>query len=175
MLTNDQKIFLKKLALDTIKSHFMLNDRALLPKDEAWLLEKKALFVTIKKGSSLRGCIGNLYPVDKLFDAVQKMALAASFNDYRFTPLSQAELSEISIEISILSAFQKIEDYQEIILGKHGLLIKHYQGQGLLLPQVATENNWDRANFLQAICRKAGLDYDKLDAAELFIFTAEVF
>jgi uncharacterized protein (TIGR00296 family) len=70
-----------------------------------------------------------------------------------------------------------VANVEEIVVGKHGLFIRTAYSQGLLLPQVAPEQGWDREQFLEGICRKAGLPREALDdpTTELFTFTAEVF
>jgi hypothetical protein len=85
-------------------------------------------------------------------------------------------LEDISIEISVLSPIEPIEDVSEIEVGRHGLVIVKGQNQGVLLPQVATEQHWDRDEFLRQICLKAGLPEDAWqEGAQLYVFTAEVF
>jgi uncharacterized protein (TIGR00296 family) len=85
------------------------------------------------------------------------------------------QLNDVVIEISALSPFRRISDVQEIEVGRHGLLIRKGFNCGLLLPQVASERNWSRDEFLRAICMKAGLPPNAWQQAELSVFTAEVF
>jgi len=77
----------------------------------------------------------------------------------------------------VLTPLRKISDINDVEVGKHGILIRKGAYQGLLLPQVATEYNWDRTKFLQQTCLKAGLypDAYKEKDAEIYIFSAEVF
>ncbi len=99
-------------------------------------------------------------------------------NDARFQPVVFDELDEIKIEISVLSPQRRISDWQEIELGKHGVVIKKGLRGGVFLPQVATENNWDLDKFMGELCsQKAGLPWDcwKKSDIELYIFTAQVF
>jgi AmmeMemoRadiSam system protein A len=120
------------------------------------LQEKRGVFVTLKKRGQLRGCIGYIQPFRPLEQAVREMALAAAFQDPRFSPLSRDELGEISVEISVLSPLKRIERPEEIEVGKHGLYIVLGNRSGLLLPQVATEYGWDALTFLEETCYKAG-------------------
>jgi uncharacterized protein (TIGR00296 family) len=86
------------------------------------------------------------------------------------------ELKDINIEISVLSPIEPIADVSEIEVGRHGLIIVKGQNQGVLLPQVATENNWNRDEFLRQICLKAGLPEEAWqEGGQLYVFTAEVF
>ncbi len=139
------------------------------------LQEKKGAFVTIEKKGHLRGCIGYIHPVKPLCQTVNEMARQAAIGDPRFPPLGANELSQITIEISVLSPLEKIQDVEEIEVGKHGLYILKGSFSGLLLPQVATEYGWNRETFLQQVSRKAGLPKDAWKEADLYIFEAVVF
>jgi len=133
-----------------------------------------AVFVTIKEKGSLRGCIGHVQAIMPLYQSVIKNAIAASSGDPRFPPMTKDEIQDIEIEISILSPMQKLKDVKNIEIGKHGLVIRKGSQSGLLLPQVATEQGWDRQTFLRQICTKAGLPEYAWKDAELYTFTAEI-
>jgi len=141
------------------------------------LMEKKGAFVTLKKGGQLRGCIGHIKGITPLYRIVGEMAVAAAFHDPRFSPVTEAELPDLEIEISVLTPLRRITDIEEIEVGKHGILIEKGGQSGLLLPQVATEYGWDRKTFLERTCRKAGLSTDAWKDKETRIctFCAEVF
>jgi uncharacterized protein (TIGR00296 family) len=86
------------------------------------------------------------------------------------------ELEKIEIEISVLSPLEEVKDIQEIVVGTHGLVVSQKGKRGLLLPQVSTEHGWDREQFLQETCRKAGLSLDAWkEGARIDYFTAFVF
>ncbi len=134
-------------------------------------------FVTLHMNGGLRGCIGNIAAQAPLWKTVRDMAVEAAFHDPRFPAVSASELSQIDLEISVLSPLRQIRNISEIQVGKHGLLIKKGAYQGLLLPQVAQEYGWDRTQFLEHTCAKAGLQkgcYKQKDC-RIFIFSAEVF
>jgi len=140
--------------------------------------EPTGIFITLHtiKGE-LRGCIGYLNGVKSLPDAIVEMTKAASTEDPRFDPVNEAELNDIVLEISLLSPMKKIDSPDAIEIGKHGLVISDGFNKGLLLPQVATENNWDKITFLEHTCEKARLSRDawKSEKTEISIFSAEVF
>ncbi len=138
----------------------------------------RGAFVTIKIKGRLRGCIGNfgIRNAKPLFRTVSEMAAAAAVHDPRFRPLSKKELPAIEIEISALSPLRPIDDVEEIEVGRHGIYITKAMRSGVLLPQVATENGWDRNTFLEQTCRKAGLGPGEWkEGAVISIFSAEVF
>jgi len=143
---------------------------------EPGLLQERGAFVTLKKRGQLRGCIGYLTAEGPLYLTVQRAAIAAATGDPRFPPVTPEELGDIEIEISVLSPIEPIEDVNQIEVGRHGLIIVKDRHQGVLLPQVATEEGWNREEFLRAVCRKAGLPEDAWkEGAKLYVFTAEVF
>ncbi|MBB6478885.1 AmmeMemoRadiSam system protein A [Spirochaeta isovalerica] len=134
-------------------------------------------FVTLKKSGELRGCIGNIVSERPLSETIRDMALSAAFRDPRFPPLKVEEFRDLSIEISVLSPLERVKDTSLIEPGRDGLLIRNGYHSGLLLPQVATEQNWDRETFIEHTFYKAGLSPDFLedDKTEIYSFTAEVF
>jgi AmmeMemoRadiSam system protein A len=175
--TDDEKRLLRGIARRAIEDvargkpvpEFMVDSQA--------LKEKKGVFVTLKKRGQLRGCIGYTRGVKPLYKIVGEMAAAAAFHDPRFNPVTEAELSDLEIEISVLTPMKRIKDVEEIEVGKHGLLIEKGFNSGLLLPQVATEYGWDRKTFLEHTCLKAGLPRNawKDGKTRICTFSAEVF
>ncbi len=153
-------------------------ERQFLPNvTEDRLKENCGAFVTIKENGQLRGCIGYIQAVKPLYETVKDVAKSAAVNDYRFNPVTKDELDKLDLEISVLTPLKKIKDISEIEVGKHGLYMKKGFNSGLLLPQVATEYNWDKETFLKETCRKAGLPQDawKDKSTEIYTFSAEVF
>ena len=133
-------------------------------------------FVTLHINNHLRGCIGYIITQKPLFETIVEAAKHSAFDDPRFPELSRDEFDEVSIEISVLSQFEPIKNYDEIEVGKHGILLEE-GGRAVLLPQVATEQNYNRSEFLTALCHKAGLygNYWKERMLNIKVFTALVF
>jgi len=132
-------------------------------------------FVTLRKAGLLRGCIGHIEASTSLCQTVRECAAAAASRDPRFEPVTPLELADLHIEISVLSALTDIRP-EEVEVGRHGLLISCDLHRGLLLPQVATQWRWDREQFLEQTCIKAGLPSDAWrQGARIQAFTAEVF
>ncbi len=134
-------------------------------------------FVTLTLNNQLRGCIGYITSDLTLFESVCEAAKQAAVNDPRFYPVTENELTEINIEISVLSSLSPIYSYDQIQLGIHGLVLDDEYNRAVLLPQVAVENNFDLPQFLTALCEKAGLDpYAwETDMLNIKTFTAVVF
>lgn len=145
--------------------------------DSLKLKENRGAFVSLHKRGELRGCIGYIEGQGPLHKTIEKMAEAAAFQDPRFPPVTEREIPELDIEISVLTPLKKITDINEIEVGKHGIYIKKGWYSGLLLPQVATEYGWDRKTFLEHTCQKAGLPSNawKEKNTEIYIFSADIF
>ncbi len=176
-LTPEERAELLRLARQTIESY--LKERRVPPyrTENPHFLRPGGAFVTLKKHGNLRGCIGYIYSEQPLYQTIQQAAVAAATQDPRFPPVRLSEMAEITVEISLLSPLERVRDVNEIVVGTHGLLIRRGYYQGLLLPQVAPEQGWDREQFLEGVCYKAGLPPDawRDPATELYSFTAEVF
>jgi AmmeMemoRadiSam system protein A len=139
------------------------------------LAEQRGAFTTLHLRGKLRGCIGYVFPTQSLYRTVAETARAAASDDPRFQPVTQDEAPELKIQISVLSALKPIAP-EDVVVGKHGLVVMQGTRRGLLLPQVPLEWGWDRETFLSQTCMKAGLAPDAwLRGAELQGFTAEVF
>jgi hypothetical protein len=141
------------------------------------LAEARGAFVTLKEGGQLRGCIGYMTPVKPLCQTVRDVATLAALEDHRFRPVTAAELGLLEYEISVLSPLRRVTDIKQIKVGKHGLLIKEGETEGVLLPQVPIEQGWDRNTFLEQVCLKAGLPTHawQNEDSDLFLFSALVF
>ena len=140
------------------------------------LSEDRGAFVTLTIHGRLRGCIGYVSPIKPLYVAVRDAAAQAALNDRRFPPVTPAELGDLDYEVSVLSGMRRVLDIHEISIGRDGLLIRSGNDEGLLLPQVAVDEGWDRITFVEQACRKAGLPNDAWLRAEtdIFRFTALV-
>ena len=115
------------------------------------------------------------FSTDSLYKIVADTARSAAFEDPRFEPVTLAEVPHLKVEISVLSPLQPIQP-DEVVVGRHGLVITQGNHRGLLLPQVAPEWEWDRETLLSQTCLKAGLPRDAWHhGAELQGFTAEFF
>jgi uncharacterized protein len=176
-LSIKQKKILLRLARMTIENALSgIKDTGLAVDDEV-LNKECGAFVTLHLKDELRGCIGNISAKKPLWQTIREMAKEAAFNDPRFYPLSKQELSETDIEISVLSPLKKIDSIEEIVVGTHGLFLVHGRYQGLLLPQVATEYQWGKIEFLDHTCSKAGLQKGcwQEEGCTIYIFSANVF
>ena len=172
-----------KLARAAIVEQLSKNNRIKAPDNlPISFEEKRGVFVTLNKYDNLRGCIGYPYPIFKLKDAIIDAAISAALNDPRFPPVALDEFKDVTIELTILTTPQvlKVEPEElpeQIEIGRHGLIVKRGIYQGLLLPQVATENKWSVEEFLCQTCWKAGLPQDAwlLKDTEVSTFEGQIF
>lgn len=114
-----------------------------------------------------------------LGEVIRRVALSAAQSDPRFAPVTPEELSQLRIEISVLTEPVRVEgpDLCRLVIGRDGLLVRHGRAQAVLLPQVATEQGLGPEAFLSAVCHKAGLEPGswREPATHVFTFTADVF
>jgi AmmeMemoRadiSam system protein A len=175
-LTEAEKRTLLETARKSIAARFE-GKRGTLPETTPALAAPCGAFVTLKAKGQLRGCIGHITAAAPLAETVRDVALSSAFDDPRFPPLARAELDGVRIEVSVLSPFRRTHDPGEIRVGTHGILVRRAGRSGLLLPQVATEQGWERDEFLAHTCRKAGLPDDawRNPDTAIEIFSAIVF
>jgi len=170
----EERRWLLRLAHDAIQAE-LDNCKLDLTPPNPHLAQPRGAFTTLHLHDRLRGCIGYIFPTDSLYKTVAESARAAAFDDPRFEPVSASEAAELKLEISVLSPPHPIHA-DEIVVGRHGLIVIFGGRRGLLLPQVPVEWGWDRDTFLAQTCLKAGLPPDAWQhGAELQGFTAEIF
>ncbi|MBI1872734.1 MAG: AmmeMemoRadiSam system protein A [Acidobacteria bacterium] len=173
-LSPPERLELLRIARDAIERHLVASDRT--PPAASRMPRLGRAFVTIRTAGELRGCIGSVDSGELLVSVVSRCAVLASAEDPRFPPLTAEELSLLRIEISVLGPFEPVGDVAEIEIGRHGLIVEQGLRRGLLLPQVATEQAWDRETFLRHACLKAALHPEAWrKGATIYKFEAEVF
>jgi uncharacterized protein (TIGR00296 family) len=176
-LTEEEGLAALTLARRALESA-LRGDRLVLPPLSEHFDEKRGVFVTLKKGGELRGCIGLPYPVMPLRDAIVDAAVSAGTGDPRFPPVTVSEMLKIQFEVTILSVPQPLlgspaQRPEMVKVGTHGLIVKGWGSSGLLLPQVPLEYDWDSQQFLSHTCQKAGLQADCWKHADVDVFTFE--
>lgn len=153
------------------------------PDPTGALLEPRGVFVTLKtvdpgrpsEPPALRGCIGTLRAEEPVHVAVARYARHAAFDDPRFPPLRASEWPRVRLSVSVLTPPRPIASPEEIVPGRHGVILEHEGRSAVFLPQVAVEQGWDRDTLLEHLARKAGLPRDAWRGARLSVFEAESF
>ncbi|MDC7232439.1 MAG: AmmeMemoRadiSam system protein A [Spirochaetales bacterium] len=140
-------------------------------------LPRCGAFVTLHLKERLRGCIGFIEGREELRYSLKEAGHSAAFRDPRFPPLTEEEWEEADLEISLLSPMEAVDSADDLIMGTHGALLESGIYRGLFLPQVATEQGWDRDTFMDHLSMKAGLpaEFWRSGSYSLYSFTAQVF
>lgn len=176
LLSKKEQTELLKIARDTIIASVSSGEIPGVVTTLPGLNLHSGCFVTIKQKGELRGCIGNFVSDRPLYQLVQEMAISAATRDPRFYPMKRNDLTDFTLDISVLSPLEQAASVEEIQVGTHGIYIVKGSYRGVLLPQVATEYGWNREQFLQHTCIKAGLPEDAWQGeCDIFIFSAQVF
>ncbi|HVN79058.1 MAG TPA: AmmeMemoRadiSam system protein A [Terriglobia bacterium] len=175
-LSEEGQNYLLALSRRTIREFLETRQKLALESPPEEVVPNRGAFVTLRKATRLRGCIGYVAPLYPLFRTVIECSISAATQDPRFPPMQLEELPEIEIEISVLSPVEEVKALEDIQVGTHGLAISQKGRRGLLLPQVPVEYGWDRERFLEETCRKAGLPaHAWREGARIEYFTAFVF
>lgn len=175
LLSKSEKETLLKIARESIAEE--LGKSVVIAPELTEVLRKPfGAFVTLTVDGKLHGCIGQMMASDELHKQVKDMAHSAAFSDPRFPPMTAEEFKRMEIEISVLTPLQEIDSIDEIELGRHGILIESTGRSGTFLPQVATETNWTKEEFLGHCARdKAGIGWDGWKHAKIYTYEAYVF
>lgn len=184
MISDRAGEYLVQLSKDTIK-YYLENEKIMVkPTDYPIELDEKlGVFVTLNKNNNLRGCIGFAEPIKTAIDATMEVALAAAFNDPRFPEVIDKEYNDLDFEVTVLTKPEMIEVahpnqyFDEIEIGRDGLIIQKGYARGLLLPQVAVENAFTVEDFLDHTCMKAGISADSWmdESCDVYKFQGQIF
>jgi len=178
LLNKEQKERLLEIARTTMETYIREGKTLEFEEADTVLNEELGAFVTIHKKGQLRGCIGNMVGKGPLYLTIRNMTIASSTQDHRFRPVKEDELKDIDVEISVLSPMKKIDNPDEIVVGRHGVMVQSGIAGGVYLPQVADETGWSKEEFMNSLCaHKAGMPADSWETGkcDIYIFTAEVF
>jgi MEMO1 family protein len=176
-LTEEEKARLLSIAKASVRSLATQGKRIVLESmdNRGTLAKKTGAFVSVYVSGNLRGCIGSFEGEFTLAEVVNRSAASAA-QDRRFEPISEEELENLSIEISVLTPLNRINSKNEIELGKHGIYIRKGLNSGTFLPQVGEKYNWTLEEFLGRCSRdKAGIGWDGWKDAELYTYEAIIF
>lgn len=177
-ISGSEKKILLALAGRAIAEKIVSRHQPSKPKPDLTesLHQRCGAFVSLYVNQKLRGCIGTFSEEEALYKNVVNMAVSAATDDSRFNSIHAGELSQLELEISILTPRQRISDPSEIIIGRHGIYIKLGGNRGTLLPQVAVTQGWTVKEFLGNCSKyKAGIGWDGWKAADLYTYEAIVF
>ncbi len=171
--TEEEKKELFTIARNSIRSRLFNEKNTTIDEKKIpeALKQQFGAFVTLKINGVLRGCIGRFVSSDPLYEVVKASAFSSAFEDPRFGPLTKEEYNKVDFEITVLGQIKKINNINEIVLGKHGIYIKKDSHTGTMLPQVPIEYGWTLEEFLGYTSRdKVGIGWDGWKSAEISIY-----
>lgn len=163
---------------DSVPAGSIAPDQSIAPAEleHPELSQAAGLFVTLRRGERLRGCIGRIETDQPLAQTLPVVALEAALEDTRFEPVQSHELDELWIEVSVLGSPARLANPQDLVAGRDGVVLEHEGRRGVFLPAVWKETGWTRVEFLRELAsQKAGLDPDAWRHATLFSFQDQVF
>lgn len=182
-----QLVLLAKSAVETfIKQGKTISSPPDLPRE--FFERKSGTFVTIEKGNSLRGCIGTYLPTRiNIAEEIIHNAIAAATEDFRFSPISEEELSSLSYTVYILSYPEPVKDIRELDPEKFGIIVRTgalaFPNEenvvsndviphkiGLLLPDLEGVDTTEQQ--VSIACMKGGIDPIK-EKIVIYKFTVE--
>jgi uncharacterized protein (TIGR00296 family) len=184
MISERSGKYLLKIAKESVKYYLENGEKLKKPDDYPIELDEElGVFVTLNKNFRLRGCIGYPEPVLPAIDATMEVAVSAAVNDPRFPEVSIIEFDDLEFEVTVLTKPELIEVahpdqyFDEIEIGRDGLIIQKGFAKGLLLPQVATENRFNTEEFLENTCMKAGISADSWmdESCDVYRFQGQIF
>ncbi|WP_407414453.1 TIGR00296 family protein [Methanobrevibacter sp.] len=184
MISEENGQYLVEIAKEAISVYLETNRRISVPEDcPDELKQELGVFVTLNKRKRLRGCIGYPEPVKSLIESTIDVAISAAFEDPRFPALKTDEYGDLEFEVTVLTQPELIEVahpnqyFDEIEIGRDGLIIQKGYARGLLLPQVAPENGFDVEMFLEHTCMKAGISADSWmdESCDVYKFQGQIF
>lgn len=145
---------------------------------ERWpeLSRTNGVFVTLRKGGLLCGCIGRIETDESLAESVPQVALDAALRDGRFPPVKADELDQIHVEVSVLTPSSRLARLEDLVPGRDGVVLELKGRRGVFLPTVWESTGWSREEFLRELAtQKAHLPPDAWKQADLFVFQDQVF
>ncbi len=175
---------LLQLARETLNYYFEHGKEPVAPQDVGvtptpGMYRILGAFVTLKERGELRGCIGEIQPRRPVYQAVMEHAVDSAVRDPRFPPVTAPEVTGLAIEISALAPPHEVASYRDIVLGRHGIVLRKGWAQAVFLPQVAPEQGWNLEQTLNQLARKAGLPANgwregtRFDVFEAMVFGEE--
>lgn len=174
-ISDEAKIEMLEIARETLKNYLENGKIPNTLPSNSFLNQPMGVFVTLTKNGELRGCIGEFEPTKPLYEVIRDTAVKSATKDTRFKSVAVDELSDIDIEISVMTPKRKLNSWGNIRLGIDGVVIKKGLSSGTFLPQVATDNNWDLKEFLSQLCtQKARLQRDCYKDSFVDIYSFEV-
>lgn len=147
---------LVKLARDTIEN-YVRDGTIPRPNELTPEMEKRSgVFVSLKVGGLLRGCIGTYEPAtENVAEEVITNAISSATRDPRFPPVTPDELGDLEYSVDVLTHPEPVKSQAELDPKRYGIIVESVNRKGLLLPDL---EGVDTVARQIEICRsKAGI------------------
>lgn len=176
ILNEEQQKTLLGIARESLETYIRGGKKKEYSTDDPALGQKLGMFVTLNKHGRLRGCMGHFAEDTPIVELTASQVLVSATGDPRFPKVQPDELDDIEIELSVLSSPKPVDSYEDIVVGRHGVILEKGGRGATFLPQVAPEQGWDRDEMLTHLAAKAGLRPDEWrEGASFRVYTAQVF
>jgi AmmeMemoRadiSam system protein A len=144
----------KRAVEEYVRNGLILKLPAEIPQD---MKRRAGVFICLKIGGHLRGCIGTFQPCCKnLYEEIVRNAISASTEDPRFSLVKPDELEDITYTVDILSEPEKISNISDLDPKKYGIIVAKGSRRGLLLPDLDGVDTVEQQ--LEITKMKAGID-----------------
>lgn len=178
-LNKDIKDWLLKHGRKSLEEYIRFKKLQSIQEKNPSLAHERGVYITIKKDENIiRGHLGYILPIKPLYQAVSDGVIKAATKDLKYPALTEEELSKVKIEISVLSNIEKVNNFNLIEIGTHGIYLNKGWQSAIILPHIAQENNWSKEKFLEKACQRAGLSpqaWKKDKKIDIYLFTAQTF
>jgi AmmeMemoRadiSam system protein A len=147
---------LVKLAKDTIENYVRKGTISRPSELTPEMVERSGVFVSLKVGGLLRGCIGTYEPATaNVAEEVITNAISSATRDPRFPPVTPDELSDLEYSVDVLTHPEPVKSDAELDPKRYGIIVESGKRKGLLLPDL---EGVDTVARQIEICRsKAGI------------------
>jgi len=158
-----------RIAKEALRAHLEGKPAPKIRAGHPLLLRRAGVFVTLKKGDRVRGCMGSVYPRERtIAEEIALSAVDAAASDPRYRPVSRDELKDLVYSISIVGPLRRAKDLSELQPKRYGLLVRAGERGGVLLPGEAKTARWQ----MEECRRKAGIP--PKSPVEMFLFETVV-
>ncbi|MFQ5521873.1 MAG: AmmeMemoRadiSam system protein A, partial [Candidatus Methylomirabilia bacterium] len=126
------------------------------------------VFVTLRVGEALRGCIGTVTATKPtLAEEIIANAVAAAVSDRRFPPVTAAELDGLSYEVDVLGPLTPVAQGDELDPAQFGVVVESGGRRGVLLPGIERITSADQ----QITIARQKADIGPTEPVRLYRFT----
>ncbi|HIE12189.1 MAG TPA: AmmeMemoRadiSam system protein A [Desulfotomaculum sp.] len=164
---DEAKSYLVRLAERAIEAYLDHGEKIRVRDIPPEFARRAGVFVCLKKGGLLRGCIGTVEPTQaNIAEEVVENAISAATRDSRFDPVSPAEVADLTIAVDVLGEPEAVSGLEDLDPKRYGVIVSRGSRRGLLLPDL---EGIDAPEQQVSIARrKAGIDPDEPVKLERF-------